>query len=750
MAQEVNQDLQVIINSLYYSLSSYPVAQYVSKSPGKVNIGPSSYDNQNYLSNWIINDQTGGLGISDMDESIHADRYWWGNCITKWKGHLPLPRKVESQTLTVYTTQPLTTFNMEGAADWTTETGTAVRDGAVKHGGSYSWKLSDSSSAYKLLTWDADYQSKKVTWSCYVYNTGAYLTLDDGVTSADSAAQTAGASWQLLTVSLTLSANATRVKLMLINASGSDSRYFDDGAVIVPTATATSNVYMENFNGELYIAHGNVLYKLASGRATLTYINTLPAAITALKASLNSCLYIYLGDADEYWYMSTAEVCTETNVNDANLAVQWNDTLLKLSSTGEGDYSAAPNSATPTWATTGDITDIGADVETLFIGKDANGDDVVYAASHSWLMVLDFANTNWLNTALKLPDHPKGGKGACYWQGAHYISYGLGVKKYISGSTATISEVGLIKDDGLPVELNGEIVKLLGEGSADEMFALVDASLTAGNSRSGVYAYDGRAWTCWWYDSANNGAMHDCIISSAESGYALYWDVGGAIKYIDIHRGIANPEQLAGVQEYEAAGIHISPWFDKGTPAFDALLALLTTWAAKITTTETVAIRYRTDKSDTTLDLDLSGSKWELLETLNTTGEAGQNEETLASGAGLTFNSLQIRLDLARGATTTNTPDLQSLVASYELLTGADGNWIWTLTIPLDYEHGTSPKQKKENLDTAVQLGTLVPIKFRDSASDEPYYCRLRLLSANVQTGHEWEGQYVVQAIKII
>jgi len=66
----------------------------------------------------------------------------------------------------------------------------------------------------------------------------------------------------------------------------------------------------------------------------------------------------------------------------------------------------------------------------------------------------------------------------------------------------------------------------------------------------------------------------------------------------------------------------------------------------------------------------------------------------------------------------------------------------------LNHTHGTSAKQKMDNLNTAIQQAALVPMRFRDADSDEPHYVRLYLLDAYYDTGHNYEGQYTVQAIK--
>ncbi len=760
MAQDNITQATVNINSKLYDLTNLPVAQYVSRLPAKINTGGNDYNNQNFLDTWTIQDQTGGIGISEMDESVHATRSWWTNCITKWRNHMMLPRLATSISLTSATVDQTTAANLdfELTTLWTNGKGTWARTDTVKRSGTYSWKNVNADSPGS----NDDYVYQDVTpvrpgatytFTCYLKGSSAgdtfKLRLYDGISYTDGTTTALTTDWQQFTVSKTVATTATSLRLLVwcVAAATGHTNYVDDATLAATTPFTLSGTVgsVENFNSNLYFAVGKYIVKLASGRATLEFIGEMEATITKLTASVNSCLYVFMGDTTNYKYMSTAEVFTTTNVTDATYGVQWDQKLWKQDADGNWWHAATPNSATPSWTSKTGINDIASQIENLLIAPDASGDPGVYCATNSWLKLYDFTNNKWIDTFLKLPNHPNGGKGACYWHGAIYLSYGLGVKQYIPGSTVTISEVGLTRDDGLPVEYNGEIVKLLGESSSDLMFALVDASQVTGTGKSGVYAYDGSGWHCWWIDTANDAAMHDCIISSAASGYALYWDVGAYIYYIDIHRGISNPEQLAGTQKYATAGSYYSPWFDANAKSFSKLLKSIVTWAKGITTTETIAIYYRTNKTYT----DIASGWGSAIETLDTTGENGVNTELLASGAGVEFNSFQIRLDFARGSTNTSSPDLQSIMSSYEVLTGADGNWIWTLTIPLNHSHGTSPLDKMNNLNTAIQLGTLVPIEFREGDTSEPYYCRLRLISAFCDTGHNYEGEYTIQAVKV-
>ncbi|GAJ16794.1 unnamed protein product, partial [marine sediment metagenome] len=127
------------------------------------------------------------------------------------------------------------------------------------------------------------------------------------------------------------------------------------------------------------------------------------------------------------------------------------------------------------------------------------------------------------------------GKGFVHWRSALYTSVGLEVRKYITGSTAAMMEVGLNNDDGLPVEYNGEIVGLIGGHNC--FYALVDSSQVSGTSNSTVMAYDENGWQCLWEAPSSNGKMTSGIVSTAVA-YRLWFNHSDKIYYLPLQRGL--------------------------------------------------------------------------------------------------------------------------------------------------------------------------------------------------------------------
>jgi hypothetical protein len=725
----------VIINGHKYTLSDHILRRYVNPLAGKINTGADSLEADQYLSHWSTKDAGAGIGVEEMDESVDAGKCWWTNCLVDYSGHILLPRKVNTVTpIAIPNAWVLPTgFTASGWADEAQAyDGNTANYASITVGAGWTeyLELTCPVKLYDAVSYYVTLENATADIEIDVYYSSAYHNIYTGV--ATTGAYT--------TVAIGSNEYVSKVRFRKNNTTGTDfwNRVHEirlQQATVALSGTLGDAV---NFNGNLYWAYGRQLLKLDSGRTTITGIYYFPATITALIPSLNSRLYIFLGDSSNYWYMSTTEVFTVSNSANAYHGIEHGGYLYKLNTSGAWARSSDPDDAAPTWTSKAAITNDVADIQGLILAPDADGINRVYCPTKAPLKVYDDTNNLWLDTNCRLPYHPLGGKGASYWNDAIYLSYGLGVKRYSIGSTASLSDVGLDLRDGLPVEYNGEIVKLYGDAGMDVMFAAIDASQVTGTAKSGIYAFTGLGWRCWYIDSANDSAMGEMIVSNAQSGYALYFAVGTSIKYIDIVRGIRNPTKIT--LNYELAGAYYSPWYDAGSPPAVKLAKRLKTFAKGITTTETVVIKYRTNKTYTDL-----ATGWTTFDTLNVTGDNNLVSNELASGAGLSFNSIQYALILASGSATLS-PDIQGLDIPFRLMT--NGNWIYSIPIVIDGKHDLSTKDQRKALEAAVESATDIPIVYGPDAAADVFYAKLELPNSWTLTGLKDDGKYVLQAIR--
>ena len=735
MANEVVNENEISLNGYRYRARSPIVGGFIDPFPGQVSIGGD--DNRLELSTWQLK-----APLYIGNESRLMDGYcWWTNCITDQAGHILPPRlatALTSPTAQDNITPTITNGNCESASSgWSG----GDRSGAAAHGGSYSWAV--NSTYQDAVTFGSTWKGRLVTISAWLYvmNTGDTLALrvNDGVTTLTSTT-TNSISWVQKTLTILIGQTATRLRISFVQTGETEDKLFDDVTVSAASTTIGSPGLEVNFNGELYAAYGTVLAKLNAGRTAFTFVADMGSTITALVSSLNNRLYIFLGDsADNYWYMSTAEVFTESNSANAYWGFQYDNKLFKCNTSGTVAYSTDPGGVAPTWTSGGSITDIASQIQGFVVGRDASGTIVPYCATKSITKVYDSATPAWDDTEVNLGNHPKGGKGHAYFNGKTYFSYGLGCKEYFP-ENGTLLDMGLTVLDGLPVEYNGEIVKLYGDSGVKLMFAAVDASQVTGTNKSQLLAFDGIGWFSWWSDTSNDRAMNNIIVSSASSGYAVYFDCGGTLYYIDIPRGIQNPDKIT--QYYAAAGIFLSPWFTAGDQSAKKLAKYLDNFAKGVTTTETIALKYRIDHAYTDLD-----TGWTTMETLNTTGESGYNSELFASGAGVAFQSIQFRLDFVTAGSTAKA-DMQNLSLLFRRRTGGLKIQRWIIDVLLDnYSAGEkgneTPKAKQANLKTAIQSNTDVIFCYhRNAAADEAYYVSVNCEKFEEENTPGYEGYY--------
>jgi hypothetical protein len=193
---------------------------------------------------------------------------------------------------------------------------------------------------------------------------------------------------------------------------------------------------------------------------------------------------------------------------------------------------------------------------------------------------------------------------------------------------------------------------------------------------------------------------------------------------------------------FAASGEYYTPWFDAGTAVVNKLIKRVRSYARSITSTETVTIYYRTNRTIT----DLTNG-WSTLDTLNTSSDNGEVTNNFGSGVGTLFGAIQFKIAFARGSTTTVSPDLQSLTSSYSKAT--KGNWMWTFTVKFDTSKPGSLATQQSNLDTALESEYHIPMIYRRDDTKETHYVKLYELGRSSQTGTEYGGEVTLQAIEM-
>jgi len=436
------------------------------------------------------------------------------------------------------------------------------------------------------------------------------------------------------------------------------------------------------------------------------------------------------GDAVQYTAMSSAQAFTITT-NAAGLnatyGIFWDNKTFKMDSAGTISLLENEETATPTATAKGSIPIGDNSVQKLRTYRDSSGDDIIYASSLDGLWAHDYANTKWLQTELKLPGHPTGGKGFTVWHDAALVSAGLSVKKYSVTDYAQIDNVGLDTFDGLPQLRGGDIVDAC-EGY-NEAFFVIDSTYEGATSRSTLMGWNDKSWHVWWEAAADNINMYSCYVTDVYD-YRVWFSTSGGTYYIIMQENISKPKKVSGYT-YSTAGTEITPWFDANWYVGNKLAHKFKIDTDDCTATETVIVKYRLNHTYTDI-----ASGWTTLGTIITDGTTTYD---FGSSLGVAFKAIQFRFDLARGATTTTSPIIRYHVLEYSKIIPKRWGFEFVLDITKDYD-GQSSQQMLDDLVTVAELETLVPFVFDETT----YYVSVKTVDGTNYTGETREGEYKV------
>ena len=551
--------------------------------------------------------------------------------------------------------------------------------------------------------------------------------------------------------------------------------------VLPALSTATTNqdaedaaingaiTFIQDLGTELYAAWATDPYYYTEGNDRWTRVTNSSSAYSFPSLPTDS-ITVRMGETDDivvaystgYSYFSSATTVAD-KTTDAKYLAFWDDRLWGISAEGQLWYTLTIPGTTVNDARlpvqSGYVTD-------LFVGRDATGEQILYAATKVGLYAHDFANQRWVETQFQLPFHEFNGVGSVRWRDAIYNPSGRGIYKYINGNNnAVVTVMGPDRDDGLPAAYRGTIKKLV--GSHTELIASIDATtapgaqgaddipwqygasagmsghsssvIAASSGQSSIVAWNDTGWeTKWVAPSVNSGKAVDIMhVSNAGKGdYRLWWGFNGQVYHQLIPFDVINPSQLTSVEgtdyAYDTSGVHETPWFDAQQVEVDKLALKLKIEVDGASSNETVAVQYATDYSTS-------------YTSMGTITSSGTTTYTFGSNAGTAFRSIKFKLTLAREAGSTvaiqqKSPDVISLTLEYRKK--LEAKWGHTLEVSLNETYkGNDPKGLRANLVAAIESNTLVEFTYRDdSGGTRNYYTDIVSATGLEYTGYDERG----------
>ena len=541
------------------------------------------------------------------------------------------------------------------------------------------------------------------------------------------------------------------------------------------TAITGDITMIAELGNDIYASWGKVPYKYIKASDDWTRVTTggnysfdyTPTDTLTIRMADTDYLVIaeYDDDGSKYCYLTNATTVVEVSKATRFLAF-WDDRLWGVDNDGQLWYNLTINGTPINDAKlpvpAGYVTD-------LFVGRDATGEQIIYASTQVGLYAHDAANQRFIETQFHLPFHQYNGSGSVRWRDSIYSPSGLGIYKYINGNIhAVVTVMGPDRDDGVPQDKRGTIKKLA--GTHTELLAAVDATtapesvastdvayqwssqpighgstvIEPDTGKSSIIGWNETGWECKWVAPDPGKAIDQLLVTNAGQGdYRMWWGYEGNVYHQMVPFDIINPSQLANY-EYSAASTHETPWFDAQQTEVDKTALRLKVETSGCSSTETVRVYYYIDYSSTQKELGT-------ITTNQVTTFPFKNDDD--EPVGETFRSIKIQIDLARESGTSKTiikktPDVISVSLEYRKKLEAKWGHAVELDLHKNYK-GNSPKDLRSNLVSAIESDTLVEFTFRDdSSTTRNYYVDVTSATGIEYTGYDERGSSRITLIE--
>ena len=535
----------------------------------------------------------------------------------------------------------------------------------------------------------------------------------------------------------------------------------------ISAPSGTDNISsIHDYNNKLFITFGSALYELQAG---LNYasISTLAGSVTDVKTiRISGALFIFWAcNSDGYSYSSNGTSTTNSDAFTPKFITVWNDRLYGISEAGLLKYSANGTS----WTGDAQLNLPDNTVTDLFVGRDVNGNPILYANTKVGLFVHDNANTKWLESEVRFPFHPLGGQGTVNWRDAIYFPVGLGVYRYKVAQTSTLATVGPDRDHGLPIDVRGNIKKLV--GTHNDLVALCDGTsgtegllfptgangskggfvgseVIENSGNSSILAFNELGYQVLWRGTSSEEIATEAFVSTAlrtsinDPEYRLWFSAGNVLYYQDLSKDIINPDQTTSFNFAPSGSIQL-PNFDADDITSDKLAVKMKIETQGCTSNETITPFYSIDDA-TASDGTISYTQFK--------DTSGNNVSITSDGVtelvfcdsdndpvGKTFKSIRFKMEYARGTTITVSPAITRMEFSFRRKLTPKFGWQVGINLMMpkgrkSYKGKTS-KQMQDNLTTAINSNELVEFTYKDSDTSRTYYVDVAQVSGLELTG---------------
>jgi len=429
----------------------------------------------------------------------------------------------------------------------------------------------------------------------------------------------------------------------------------------------------------------------------------------------------------------TWSVCAKTadagrEILPASWLAQFLNRLCTLNYQDAGFAYSEVNALNPNWTDKQFLPNLAQDFNGLFEGRDASDNPTLYFLTSRGMYYLDvFSNFVFGPTEAAWEEDTNSGKKGLYWRGSNYVAAGKGIFQIRGGDALPI---GPDMDDGLPEELQGTITEMIGVG-----FWLVIAIDGGASKKSCILKryITGNHWQPVYVGSVNTSISALCW-----DGDTLYFGEGTNVKSIPMPNVMANAKYLTG--DRIAEGDLIYPRFHSEFEAMPKIAHKVRATTRDCDADEKITIYYRIDEA----------TAWtELGEFATSPRPTALPFPVSGDSVGVTFESIQIKAHYERGATTTNSPKIESLTLEYRVVPPT--LWGFDFDVLAITRDDTDGQTIINALRTAMETGTLLAFYPTGSKDDTKYLVEFTAMpSAEKGTEFGQEGLFHVSVQEVI
>ncbi len=408
---------------------------------------------------------------------------------------------------------------------------------------------------------------------------------------------------------------------------------------------------------------------------------------------------------------------------------QYLNRLCVINSQNTGFSYSAVNDIVSNWTEKASFPNYPLKFTDLFVGRDAGDDPALFFLTPKGMYYLDvFSNFVAGPTEVTWEYDSASGKVGFYGRGGQYIAVGKGIYNINKGEVILI---GPDRDDGLPETLQGAITDMIQVG----FWLVISIDGGTSNKSSILKRYiTGNHWHTVYVGSVNTP-----IKTLFWDSGTLYFGEGTDVKTLPFSNATDNVAKLS-THTYCTSGDIIYPYFHSEFEAMPKVAHKVRGVTQDCDSDDKITIYYRTDSTTTWTEL---GSF------ITSPRPTALPFPASGDGIGVSFERIQFKASYAQGATTTNSPKLESLTLEYRVVPPV--LWGWDFQVQAISSGDESGQDIIDKLKTAVETGTLMSFFPDGDKEGTEYFVEVSQMPGN-ESGTEFgtEGIYKVSVNEVI